>query len=218
MKQRGRGRSGSDLVAGIVAAVAFLGMVFALGMNLLLAGVLAGAVYVGVALLGRQVQTEPREPTDAELLQRIEQLLPAVTDLRVRRKIAGLVGEARTALAYLQQHPNQDGGWRPLIRDCLASTQMITYRYADLQRFVDDPHAQPLANVEEMLDQVSQTFANFRRRLVDDGAEDLSAQVEMFRSTLQAMDELNAPRREVKTHDKQSDEESEVLRQRRGNP
>jgi hypothetical protein len=94
-------------------------------------------------------------------------------------------------LLFLAQHPEKADPWQELVRQSVESTVRIVERYVELSRFLDDPSRQSLQQVEELLDQVAGTFANLRGRLVDEGAADLSEEVAVFRSTLQALDEVN---------------------------
>lgn len=192
MPQGCDGRGSSDLIPGIGAAVAFLILVFVLRMPLLLAAGLAGAVYVGLRLTLQQTrETAAPAPTEWELLQSISQHQHAVTDLSVRRKITGICEQARLFLQFLTQHPQQAQSWQPIVRECLVSTLRVTAQYVHLVQFLDDPSHPSLREAEELLDQVSSTFATLRRRLVDERAADLSAEMELFRSTLQAVNEVN---------------------------
>jgi hypothetical protein len=109
----------------------------------------------------------------------------------VQSKIAQIDDGARRVLAYLEQHPEKAGGWRGIVRECLESTLRIVRRYLELSRFFEDPSRQSLKEVEELLDQVASTFTSLGRRLVDEGAADLSAEMDVFRSTLQAVNEVN---------------------------
>src|SRR5262249_25682436 len=110
---------------------------------------------------------------------------------RVQARIGEITQQARAFLAFLNEHPDRAAAWREIVRDCLESTDRIVGRYVEIARFMDDPRQQSLGEVEDLLGQVATTFATLRRRLVDEGAADLSAEMEGFRGTLQAVNEVN---------------------------
>ena len=183
---------GTDLMVGLIAAAAFLLMVFLLRMNVLLAGVLGGAVYLGLRLvMSGAAPPAPPVVSEQELLRSISQHAIAVSNLPVRRKLEGICQQAQRFLAFLEQHPDEAAAWRSIVRECLESTLRIIERYVQLARFADEGDAHLLAEAETLLDQVAGTFANLRHRLVEEGAADLSAEVEAFRGTLQAVDEVS---------------------------
>jgi hypothetical protein len=185
----------TDLALGLAAAGAFLAMVFLLQMHVLLAAPLAGGVYLGLRLLTAGPTASPALPSEAELIQAIGQHAHAVREPRVQRQLAEICRQAQLFLAYLQQHPQEAGAWRGVVRECLDSTLGIVQRYVELSRFVDDPGSPALREVEALLAQAAATFAGLRRRLVEEGAADLSAEVAAFRSTLQAVDEVSLSNR-----------------------
>ena len=191
-----RDRGTTDLVAGLIAAAAFLLLVFLLRMNVLLAGVLGGAIYLGLRLV-MSGATAPPPPvvSETELLRSIGQQADAVSNLPVRRKLEGICQQAQRFLAFLDQHPDEAAAWRSIVRECLESTLRIVERYVQLTQFVDEGDASLLVEAEALLDQVAGTFANLRHRLVEEGAADLSAEVEAFRGTLQAVDEVSLSHR-----------------------
>jgi len=192
VRKAGKQVAGTEVAAGVIAAGALLAMIFALGMPLWLGVFLAALVYAGVRLLAHHTSRElPEAATEPELLGQIDQLCRAVANPRVRSKIAAIREQAGTLRAFLEQHPEKAEAWNGILRDCLESTLRITRRYVELSRFFDDPSRQSVAQVEDLLGQVSTTFANLRTRLVDEGAADLSAETEVFRSTLQALNEVN---------------------------
>jgi hypothetical protein len=176
----------------VAAAGSFLGMIFGLGMPLWLGVPLAALVYGGIRLaLPYTVREGAESVSEAALLREIDQLCRSVANPRVRGKIAAIRDQAATLRAFLDQHPDKAQAWDGILRECLESTLRITRRYVELSRFFDDPARQTVRQVEELLEQVSTTFANLRTRLVDEGAADLSAETAMLRSTLQALDEVN---------------------------
>jgi hypothetical protein len=184
--------AGTEIAAGVGAAGALLAMIFLLGMPLWLGIFLAALVYAGARLLAHQTSRElPEGATEAEMLRQIDQLCQAVPNPRVRSKIAAIRDQAGLLRAFLEQHPDKDEAWSGILRECLESTLRISRRYVELSRFFEDPTRQSVTQVEELLGQVSTTFANLRTRLVDEGAADLSAETEVFRSTLQALNEVN---------------------------
>jgi len=183
--------STTDIAAGLGAALAFLVMLFLLHMPLWLGVALAAGVYAGIALLGRTASPAQLEPTGHELLQQIHESARSIANARVRQKIGALLGQAQRVLVFLDEHPERADAWRGVVRECLQSSLRIVNRYADLSRFFEDPSRQSLQEVEELLDQVSATFTNVGQRLVEEGAADLTAEMELFRSTLQAVNEVN---------------------------
>jgi len=194
---RGPERNGgvTDLVLGLVAAGAFLGMVFLLHMHVIIAALLGGGVYVGLRLVTARPPSSPALPTEEELIRNIGQHAYAVKEPRVQRQLSEICRQAQLFLAYLQQHPQEAGAWRGVVRECLDSTLGIVQRYVQLGQFVDDPGSPALREVEELLSQAAATFSGLRRRLAEEGAADLSAEVAAFRSTLQAVDEVSLSNR-----------------------
>jgi 5-bromo-4-chloroindolyl phosphate hydrolysis protein len=182
---------GTDIAAGVTAAASFLVMVFLLGMHLGLSALLAAGVYLGTWLITRQAGGTPDRASEAELLRQLDALCRTVPNPQVQRKIAQIDDGARRVLAFLEQHPEKADGWRGIVRECLESTLRIVRRYLELSRFFEDPSRQSLQEVEELLDQVAGTFTSLGKRLVDEGAADLSAEMDVFRSTLQAVNEVN---------------------------
>jgi hypothetical protein len=181
----------TEVAAGVGAALAFLAMLFLLHMPLGLGVLLAACVYAGIALLGRSAAPARVEPTEQELLQQIHESARSIANARVRQKIGALLGQAQRVLVFLEEHPERADAWRAVVRECLQSSLRIVNRYADLSRFFEDPSRQSLREVEELLDQVSATFTNVGQRLIEEGAADLTAEMEVFRSTLQAVNEVN---------------------------
>jgi 5-bromo-4-chloroindolyl phosphate hydrolysis protein len=187
---------GTDVVAGLTAAAAFLGMVFLLGMNLGLSALLAALLYLGMWLVTRSpARDTPPGVTEAELLEQLGALQPTISNRQVREKIAEICDGARRVLIFLEEHPEKASAWRGIVRECLESTLRIVRRYQELSRFVQDPSRHSLRDVEELLDQVARTFTGLQTRLVDEGAADLSAEVDVFRSTLQAVNEISVQNR-----------------------
>jgi len=185
----------TDLALGLAAAGVFLAMVFLLHMHVLLAAPLAGGVYVGLRLITAASPASPVLPSEEELIRRIGQHADAVMEPRVQQQLGEICRQAQLFLAYLQQHPQEAGAWRGVVRECLDSTLGIVQRYVQLGRFVDDPRSPALREVEELLAQAAATFAGLRQRLVEEGAADLSAEVAAFRNTLQAVDEVSLSNR-----------------------
>jgi hypothetical protein len=188
----------TDLISGVIAALAFLAMVFALRMELWLGILLAAGIYLAVRLITRKAPHDlPETVTEEELLREIHQLSGTVANPAVRDRIIQILQQARSVLDFLEQSTRFAGTraqaetWRGIVRECLQSTQRIVQRYAELSRFVQDPNQQSLMAVEELLEQVSGTFTNLGRRLVDEGAADLTAEMDLFRGTLQALNEVN---------------------------
>lgn len=191
MRRASKPFDGSDIAAGVIAAAAFVALVFLLHMPLWLGVFLAVCVYIGIWLFNRRpVREETESVTESVLLHQIDQLSHAVANPSVRSKIEVIQAEAGALRAFLAQHPDKEEAWRGIIRECLQSTLRIGQRYVELSRFFDDPSRQSLVQVEELLDQVAATFANLRARLVDEGAADLTAETEACRSTLQALNEV----------------------------
>jgi glutamine synthetase adenylyltransferase len=189
-------KPGSDLAAGVAAALAFLVMVLVLKMALWLGALLAAAVYAGVWLLyGAPAALPRREATEDELIHRIAQLYQPVENPRVREQVGRICEQARRVSAFLKEHPERIDPWRDILRECLQSTLRILERYVELARYLDDPGTESLRQVEELLGEVSQAFVNIRHRLIDEGAHDLSGEMQVFRSTLQALDEINVVNR-----------------------
>jgi len=187
----GRRGPGTDLVAGLVAAVAFLVMVFPLAVNLWLSIALAGLVYAGARLgLTRGEAPAPRALDSRELIRQIGQLCAAIPSAKVRERVAETLRQASGILSYLDAHPDKGTVWRGIVCDSLESTRRVVQRYVELSRFVDDPRHSSLAAVEDLLDHVAHTFSGLRARLVDEDAADLSDEMEVFRSTLKALDEV----------------------------
>jgi hypothetical protein len=183
---------GTDLASGVAAAAAFLAMVFPLHMVLWVSALLAAGVYLGVSLATRGSGRESAESvTEGELIHRIEQQSRPISNPRVRSRIAQICQQASGVLFFLEEHPEKAEAWRGIVRECLQSTLRVVERYVEFSRFLDNPSQQSMREVEELLDQVSGTFAGLRRRLVDEGAADLSAEMAVFRSTLQALEEVN---------------------------
>jgi hypothetical protein len=189
-------KSGSDLAAGVAAAAAFLVMVLLLKMALWIGALLAAAVYAGVWLLyGVPAALPQRDATEEELIHRIGQLYQPIANHRVREQIAQICDQARRVSAFLKEHPERIDPWRAILRECLLSTLRILERYVELARYLDDPGTESLRQVEELLGEVSHAFVNMRHRLIDEGAHDLSGEMQVFRSTLQALDEINVVNR-----------------------
>lgn len=181
-----------DLVQGLAAAGAFLGMVFVLRMHVLFAAVLAGGVYLGLRLLTtRPAATASPKLSEEELIRGIAQHAAAVKSPQVKQQLLEICRQAQLFRDYLRQHPREAGSWGVVVRECLESTLGIVQRYAQLDRYLEDREAPALRETEALLAQAAATFAGLRQRLVEEGVADLSAEVAAFRSTLQAVDEVS---------------------------
>lgn len=188
---------GSDLLPGILAAVALLVMVFLLAVPVILGVILAGLAYLGFWLVVRRPalsQPAAAPPlSESRLLEEIDSLSRSLAHPNVRVRTASIREQVAVLTGFLDEHPSRNAALRPVLRECLESTLRVLHRYADLSRFLDDPTHQTLTEVDTLLEQVTRTLGNMRRQLVEEGTQDLSLEVESVRSTLQALDEVYLP-------------------------
>src|SRR5438105_938282 len=130
---RGTGTGQSDILSGVTGAAAFVAMSLLLHMPLWLSALLAAGVYLGIRFVARPGVSAVQESlTEAELIQRIGQLVPAIANPRVRGRISESCGQAQRVLSFLDQHPEKAGAWRGVVRECLQSTLRIVERYVEL--------------------------------------------------------------------------------------
>ena len=95
---------------------------------------------------------------------------------------------------YFDENAEDAAVWRPFFRDSLESTRRIIRRYADLGRHLELADRSALAEFEELLDNVSSTLRGLLKKLVDDDAAGLAAEAEVFKTTLQALNEVTLTR------------------------
>jgi hypothetical protein len=195
MPQNRSPRPSNDLFPGVAAAAAFLLFAFALHFPLWIGAVLAVGVYAGTWLYFRQPEERARpELSEGELLAQIQSFSRLITRPTVQRRIAGISEQANGLLRYFAEHPDASGVWGAFFRECLESTLSIVRRYAELTRHLGEPDAATVNSFEEVLDGVSTAFANLRRNVVEQDVERFDTDVQVFRETLKALDEVNVLR------------------------
>lgn len=188
--------AGGDLLPGIVAAVGFLLLVFGLQMALGLAVGLALCLYAGVWLLTRRsAPTVPETAQAMALVEHISERSTRIPNPEVGQRVSRICQQGSRFIQFLMENPTQGDAWAGIVRECLAGTLRIVDRYLELSRFFENPAKESVPEIDALLDQVAGTFADLRSRMIREQTADLSAETQVLRGTLQAVNEVSQNQR-----------------------
>jgi hypothetical protein len=179
-------------MAGIAAAVAFLGITGLLGTAYLwLSAGLAVAVYFGARLMvpSRPVPQEPKRVSPAERLETLKATAAQVRDTRVAERITAVCDRAARLLQYLKTHPLKR-----------AESEFMIGQYLDLseravQLFLttgaaDASARQSREKLFELLDGVSERFQKLYEKLAEQDDTELAGEIQTLNQTLDELDQV----------------------------
>jgi hypothetical protein len=129
------------------------------------------------------------------LVREIEELSLRVPNPEVRARIGRICEKGARFIQFLAEHPAQATAWGGIVRECLDGTLQIVERYLELSRFFENPATESVPEIDALLEQVSDTFQGLRSRMIQESTADLSAETEVLRSTLQAVNEVSQSQR-----------------------
>lgn len=180
----------TDPEPGIAATAAFLLLVFGLAIPIWLGAVLAALIYGGVWLLFRNRCAAPHLIPEAQLLETLSRFQRRIRLPGVRHRAVEAWRNALRLHQYGEAHPAETHLWRGIYHETLDATVAHLQRYLELEPLLgDDPHP-AIGQMELLLDEVSRTFEQLRRRLADQEATGLETKVQLVRSKLHAVNEL----------------------------
>ncbi|MCW3058669.1 MAG: hypothetical protein JWQ02_490, partial [Capsulimonas sp.] len=147
----------SDIIPGVIAAVALALLVELVHMHPILAVVLAGLIYWGASLMMRQPPA-PVQVSEKQLAAQLNQLGQSLVNREIERRVRDIAARAASILAYLDLNPDQDAHWREYIRECLVATIENTQRFAALAGRLRDPSHPAIRDFTDYITSVLKTL------------------------------------------------------------
>jgi len=198
--QRNSGRNSSgkrepyaDLIPGLVATIAFLGMGWLLGVSLIwLSGLLAIGVYLGIRWLMPAIEAqEEAQPIPArELLKQIRQIQPQIRLADVQQRVQGVCDWAGALLDYCDKYPENAAESLFLVRQYLQLTQTGVTLFLETERSSQAAALQSRHKLNELLDSVLERFTRLHEGLVAQDSAALTGELNVLTKTLDELDKV----------------------------
>jgi hypothetical protein len=179
----------SDIIPGVIAAVALALLVELVHMHPILAVVLAGLIYWGASLMMRQPPA-PVQVSEKQLAAQLNQLGQSLVNREIERRVRDIAARAASILAYLDLNPDQDAHWREYIRECLVATIENTQRFAALAGRLRDAGHPAIRDFTDYITSVLKTLDDINAQMVDEDAATFSAHIDTYKSTMQELNQI----------------------------
>ena len=179
----------TDIIPGVVAAVALGLLVEFAKMAVFLALVLAVLIYAGVLLVMKQ-PAAPRPETEMQMAAALNQLGQSLPNRVMGQRVCDIASRANSILTYLETNPDQDAQWREYIRECLSATIDNTRRFAALASRLRDANHPAIRDFTEYITSVLKTLDDINAKMVDEDAATFSAHIDTYKSTMQELNQI----------------------------
>ena len=183
----------SDIVAGISAVIAFLGMLGIMGVGYLwLSAILSVGVYAGLRIL-LPAKTDSMEAPPVSLEERIArlaQLAPQLVQPDAKRRLSAIMERATTLSAYCANHSDASADVVFMARQYLEFCESGLRLYLVTSNRVENVSRQSVATLNEMLESVLTRLSRIleKTQAADDAA--VAIELRSLTKTLQELDRV----------------------------
>ncbi len=189
-----RRENASDLIPGLVAAIAFLAMGWLFGLSWLWLGLnvlLSAGVYLGARLL-LSSEPAPEAPplTTPEVLQAVRDLIPRLRDRQAQQQLTALCDRADALLRYGAAHPERGGESVFMVRQFLELTQSGVELAIESSYLPANGASESRARLHTLLDSVLNRFTTLHERLLAEDDAALATELKTLTTTLEELDKI----------------------------
>lgn len=183
---------GTDILAGVVAALAL--PILALGLHLPFLAALGAAalIYLGLFWLRREPAPTPTAPPPSlpQMRAEIESLSRQIALPEVRGRVSGVGAQAEQIGRYLAAHPESAAQWEDYLEECLKSALAGTRQFVALSPYLSDPSATAVVKFGEFLTTLSQTLESVYQKLIAEDAASFGSQIDTYKNTLRDINQV----------------------------
>lgn len=183
---------GTDILPGVIAALAL--PILALGLHLPFLAAFGAAVliYLGLFWLRREPAPPPTAaPASlAEMRAEIEALSRQIAAPEIRQRVSALGTQTEQMGRYLAAHPESADQWQDYVDECLKSALAGTRQFVGLSPYLTDASAPAIVKFGEFLTTLSQTLDSVYQKLIADDAANFGSQIDTYKNTLRDINQV----------------------------
>ncbi|MGN0682702.1 MAG: 5-bromo-4-chloroindolyl phosphate hydrolysis family protein [Oscillospiraceae bacterium] len=201
MKKYDNKETTAGIIAGIIAAVLFLLLLFAVRWNFFISLAIAAAAYAGFSLIFRPVkklggvdadsieggeELIERLETAQEGFQRIECSMRQINDTSVRSEAERLHASSARIIEYLTAHPDRIYAARQFIDYYQETAAKLLSRYAELEStgLCTDEVLRQRNDTLDALKTLNHAFAQQFEKLMSSDITDTDAEIRLLKQTV----------------------------------